>query len=266
MTEKRETPAIEVEVIEADEAEVIKVEETDPGEIAVVDGDTVEELTEEITLCALPRTVVGKKVKRIRREGWVPMALYGPGFDPELFQANDFEAKRMLDAAGMTSLISLQVEGRQEPCRVLVREIQRDVLTDALLHVDLYRVSMTQKITTEVPIELVGKSPAAAEAGVMLLTLMDRVEIECLPTDLVPALKLDTSLLQNMDDVLLVKDIAVPESITVLAKDDEVVARLSFATRVAEEEAEEEEELPLEIAADEVEVISKGKAEEEKAA
>lgn len=221
-------------------------------------------MTEGITLRALPRTVVGKKVEKIRREGWVPMVLYGPGSEPEIYQANDFEARQVLATAGMTSLISLQVEGRPKTYRVLVREIQRDILTDAVLHVDLYRVSMTQKITTEVPIELVGESSAAAQAEIMLLTFMDRIEIECLPGDLVSSLELDVSSLQNVDDVLHVKDLPVPKGIALLADGDAVVVRLSYATRVLEEE-EEEEELVTEIAADEVEVVSRGKAEEEEA-
>ena len=217
-------------------------------------------MTEEITLHVVPRKVVGKKVKRLRREGWVPLVLYGPGFDSEIYQANALETSRVLAAAGMTSLVSLKVKRRKTPYRVLIRHVQRDVLTDAPLHVDFYRVSMTQKITTEIPIELIGESPALAQADLMLLTFMDRVEIECLPGDLVSSLPVDLGLLQSMDDVLTVKDISVPEGITILADEDEAVARITLASRMEEEE---EEEVPIEIAADEVEVIAKGKAEEE---
>jgi large subunit ribosomal protein L25 len=222
-----------------------------------------EELTKDIMLLALPRTVVGKKVKQIRREGWVPIVLYGPDFESEIFQANGFEIKRAVTAAGMTSLISLQVEGRQEPYKTLVRDVQRDLLTDALIHVDFYRVSMTQRITTEVPIELIGRTPLLAQGTVMLLTLMDRVEIECLPGDLVPSLELDVSLLQDIDDVLYVKDLSVPEGITILSNADGTVVRLAHATRLEEEVEEEEEVLPEEVAADGVEVIARGKTEED---
>jgi large subunit ribosomal protein L25 len=219
-------------------------------------------LAEKITLNVTPRRVIGKKVKQIRRQGWVPMVLYGPDFKPELYQADALETNRVLAAAGMTSLISLQTKGRKEPHSALVRDVQRDVLTDAPLHVDLYRVSMTHKITTEVPIEFAGESPMIAEGQAMLLTLMDRVEIECLPGDLVSSLAVDLGLLQTMDDVTLVKDISVPEGIVILTDGDEAVARLAFATRIEEEEEEEVEEVLVEAAA-EVEVISKGKAEEE---
>lgn len=218
-------------------------------------------MTEEITLHVVPRTVVGKKVKRIRREGWVPMVLYGPGFEPELYQANDIEINRVLAAAGMTSLISLQVEERQGLYQTLVREIQRDVLTDALIHVDLYRVSMSQKITTEVPIKFVGKSAGVEQGQAILLTLTAQVEIECLPSDLVSSLELDLGALQNMGDALLVKDLSVPEGITILTDSDEVIVHVAPTSRIEEEE--EEEEALVEIAADEVEVIAKGKAEEE---
>jgi len=218
-------------------------------------------LAKDITLYVQPRTVVGKKVKRIRREGWVPMVLYGPGSEPELYRADAVEANHVLNEVGLTSLVSLQVEG-QEPYRALVRDVQRDVLTDALIHVDFYRVSMTQKITTEVPVEFVGESTLVVQGEAMLLTLLDRLEIECLPGDLVSSLELDISLLEKMDDVVQVKDLSVPEGITVLSDSDEPIARLAPAVRVEEEE-EEEEELPVEVAAGEVEVISRGKAEEE---
>ncbi len=218
-------------------------------------------MKKEITLHAVPRTIVGKRVKQIRREGWVPMSLYGPGFEPEFYQADAFETGRAVAKAGMTSLISLQVEGHKKPYNVLVRDVQRNVVTEALIHVDLYRVSMTQKLTTEVPIELVGKSPATAGAEVMVLQLMDRVEIECLPADLVSALELDASLLQNMDDVLLVKDVPAPEGITILTDGNEAVVRLTLISRAVE--AEEEKGPPVEIAADQVEVISRAKVEEE---
>jgi large subunit ribosomal protein L25 len=221
-----------------------------------------KELTKDVMLFALPRTVVGKKVKRIRREGWVPIVLYGPDFESEIFQANGFDTNRAVTAAGMTSLISLQVEGRQEPYKTLVRDVQRDLLTDALIHVDLYHVSMTQRITTEVPVELVGRTPLSAQGTVMLLTLMDRVEIECLPGDLVPSLELDVSQLQDLDDVLYVKDLSVPEGITIRSDADGTVVRLARTTRL-EEEVKEEELLPEEVAADGVEVIARGKTEED---
>lgn len=217
-------------------------------------------MTDEITFRVVPRTVVGKKVKQIRREGWVPLALYGPGFETELYQATEFDVNQMLAAAGMTNLISMQVEGGKKPLQALVREIQRDVLTDALIHLDLYRISMTHKLSTEVPIELVGESPLVVQGEAMLLTLIDRVEVECLPGDLVSSLELDISPLQSMGDSLLVKDLAVPRGIAVLADDDEVVVRLAHAFRVEEEE---EEEILEEVAADAVEVVSRGKEEAE---
>jgi len=220
-------------------------------------------LKQEIVLHAVLRNVVGKKVKQIRRQGWVPLVLYGPGFEPELYQAKVFETGRVLAKAGMTSLISLQVEGLDEPYNVLVRDVQRDVIADTLIHIDLYRVSMTQKLTTEVPLEFVGTPPLVKAGEAMLLTRVDRVEIECLPADLVSALQLDIEALQTMDDVLLVRDIPVPEGITILTDGADEVVRLTFAVR--EEVVEEEEELLVEIAPDEVEVIARGKVGEEEA-
>ena len=218
-------------------------------------------MKEEIVLQAVPRTVTGKKVNQIRREKWVPMVVYGPGFEPEIYQARHSEFDRVLSLAGMTTLVSLQVEGQKGPYSVLVRDIQRDVLTDALVHVDLYRVSMTQKISTEDPVEFVGEQPPLVISGeAMTLTLLSHVEIECLPGDLVSSLELDLSSLQSMEDVLQVSDLSVPENITILTAADEVLVRLTHATRIQEDE---EEELEVETEIGEVEVITKGKTEEE---
>jgi len=216
-------------------------------------------LAETVVLHAVPRTVTGKKVKQIRRQGWIPLVVYGPEHEPAPYQADDFEMGRVLASAGMTSLVSLEVEGQKTPFSVLVRDIQRDVLSDALLHVDLYRVSMTRKITTEVPIELVGHA-SGLTADTMLLTLLDRVEIECLPGDLVSSLELDLGSLKHVDDVLTVSHLAVPAGIAVLAEGNEPIVRLAHATRLPE--GEEEEGL-FPIAADAVEVIGRGKTEEE---
>jgi len=218
-------------------------------------------LTQDIiTLQVSPRTVVGKKVKQIRNDGWVPLVLYGPEFEPKIYQAAISETNDVLKMSGLTSLITLQIEGQKKSERALVRDVQRDVLTDELVHVDLYRVSMTQKISTEIPIKHVGESPLVVQGEAMLLTIMDRIEIECLADDLLSSLEIDLSALEDMDDVLLVKDLQVPEGVTLMAEEDDVVARLTYAFR--EEEEEEEEEALLEVASDEVEVISKGKEEE----
>ncbi|MBC7250653.1 MAG: 50S ribosomal protein L25 [Anaerolineae bacterium] len=141
----------------------------------------------------------------------------------------------------------------------LAREIQRDAITGNPLHVDFYEVSMTEKIRVEVPIVLVGESPAVERGDGMLLHMLDSIEIECLPGDLLNTIQVDVSALDEVDQAIYVRDLKVPPSVTFLSDSDEMIVKVEHAR--AEEEVEEVlEEIPAEV-----EVISERKAEEEEA-
>jgi len=116
-------------------------------------------------------------------------------------------------------------------------------------------VVMTDKITTEVPLVLVGKAPAAEKAGTILLQNLDEVEIECLPGDLIEAIEVDVSVLAEMDQAIYVKDLRVAPTIEVLTDAEELVAKVDWAAR------EEVVEEVVPAAPAEVEVITKGKKE-----
>ena len=93
----------------------------------------------------------------------------------------------------------------------------------------------------------------------MLLQGTDSVEIECLPGDLIHSIEIDLSTLLEIDDAIYVKDLQVPENITILSDGDELVAKVQRLRIVEEEEVVEE---VVEVAPEEVEVIAKGKEEE----
>ena len=142
---------------------------------------------------------------------------------------------------------------------VLAREIQRDVLTGTPMHVDFLAVSMTEKISAEVAISLVGEPAAFATVDAMLLQGANTVEIECLPGDLIPILEVDVSGME-VDATIYIGDLVVPDSITVLSDPQEMVAQV-VRERLEEEEEVEEEELLVE-GAPEIEVITRGRTEE----
>ncbi len=214
---------------------------------------------EQIELKAEKRTVTGKRVKGLRREGIIPAVLYGPKTGPIPIQCDGWELQRILARAGGTNLISLRIDDAGKPKMALAREVQRDVITNALCHVDFYQVVMTEKVTAEVNIILIGQPPAVQQKEFMLLQGADSVEIECLPGDLIHSIEVDISNL-GIDDVLYVKDLQVPDNITILTDGDELVAKIQ-RLRLAVEEEEVEEEV-VEMAPEEVEVIAKGKVEE----
>ena len=115
---------------------------------------------EEIALRAEPRKIVGKQVRQLRREGLIPVTLYGRRVEPKSLQVPTRDLDSVLAQAGMNQLVDLKVKGHTQTRKVLIREIQRDVISRRLLHADLYAVIMDAKITTELPVVLVNESPA----------------------------------------------------------------------------------------------------------
>jgi large subunit ribosomal protein L25 len=216
---------------------------------------------EQFELRAEKRTIIGRRVKGLRREGVVPAVLYGPKTEPIPIQCGERELQRILARAGGTNLISLKIGRARKPKMALAREVQRDVITNEVYHVDFYQVVMTEKVHAEVNITLTGEPPAVQQKEFMLLQGTDSVEIECLPGDLIHSIEVDLSSLE-IDDAIYVKDLQVPDNITILTDGEELVAKVQHL-RVEEEEEVEEE--VLEMAPEEVEVIAKGTEVEEEA-
>lgn len=181
---------------------------------------------EELLLNAEPRSVTGKQVRQLRRDGYVPAVVYGHHREPTAVQIERRALEDVLQQAGITRLITLQVEGAAEPARVLVRDFQRHALNFAPLHIDFFEVTMTEKLETEVPIVLVGE-PAPVKAGEgMLLQELDSLNIKCLPGDIPAEISVDITRLQTVDDEILVKDLSLSEAIEVLDDAELVVAKI----------------------------------------
>lgn len=216
---------------------------------------------ERIELTAQRRTVEKRGAKRLRRQGKVPGMLYGRGVDNTPLHMEAIELKRVLGQAGASQLIELRIDEASATQPVLAREIQRDVLSGAAIHVDFYAVSMTEKITAELTITLVGEPEAVETAQGILLQGANSILIECLPGDLIPSLEVDVSELE-LNSAIYVSDLEVPANVEVLADPQELVAQVVPERLEEEEEEELEEELILEEPT-EVEVIGRGREEEE---
>jgi large subunit ribosomal protein L25 len=180
---------------------------------------------EKIELRARPRATLGKRVRFLRRKGIIPANVFGHAITS---LAVELDAKAFREAfarAGRNALITLTVDGATEPRLVLIRGIQRRPTTGELLHVDLYQVSLTEKIRTSVPLVFVGSAPGVAAGGVLLESL-NAVEVECLPTDLISAIEVDLSGLAEIGDAILVRDLKVQPGITILTHGDELVVKV----------------------------------------
>ena len=217
--------------------------------------------TERVELVAEGRTVLGKKVRRLRREGWVPAVLYGHGFEPVPLQLHERDLTHSLQEVRGSQIVTLALKGQEEPEMVLLREVQRDSIRGNLLHVDFYRVVMTERIRTEVPLVLVGVSPVVEQNLGLVLQGISVVEVECLPGDLVEAIEVDLSELQVVGQALHVADLAVPARIDLLSDVSEMIVQ-TVALIEEEEEVEVEEDL-LAPEDGEVEVITEARDEPE---
>ena len=163
-------------------------------------------------------------------------------------------------------LVNLLVDEGQKPRMIVARDVQRDVITQSLIHVDLYEVVMTEKITAEVPITLVGEAPGILKKEGLLVRGVNSVQIQCLPDQLIHEIEVDISVLEEKDQAILVQDLVVGEDIEILTNPEEVVAQiLTVREPIIEPEVEEEVELAEEeaiAAAEEGEELPEGVAEQ----
>lgn len=214
-------------------------------------------MAENYVLEAQPRTVVGKKVGALRRTGQVPVVVYGPKTEPLNLQIPYRPLQVALMKAGGTNLIDITFEGGRQT--VLARDVQRDVLRGDILHVDFFAVDLLVKIKIDVPIHFVGESPAVNTRKGILITGPTMLSIETLPSHLLSQIEVDLSNLLDVGDAVHVRDLKLDSDITILNDPEEMIARISqsSAARSEEDEAAEAE------AAGEVEIIKKGKADEE---
>lgn len=216
---------------------------------------------ERVVLAAARRSLLGKKVKQLRGDGWVPAVVYGHGFEPVPLKMKAHELKDALSDVGGSQLIGLRIEDQDDPELVLVRDVQRDCILGDLLHVDFYRVVMTERITAEVPLVLTGESPIDKNNEGVVLQGIATLEVECLPADLVDAIEVDLADLTEVGQRVHVNDLAIPAGIEVISDPEEMVVQVVYVPEVEEEVPEE-----LEVEAEEVEVSAGEVVEEEAAA
>jgi large subunit ribosomal protein L25 len=196
---------------------------------------------EKVALKANKREVLGKKVGALRRAGKLPAVLYGHGIETTPVMLDDREATLRLSHLTSSSLVMVELDGIEYPA--LVRQKQRDYLKNVLLHVDFQVISMTEKVTTKVGIELTGTAPAVKEFSAVIVTVLSELEIECMPQDLPARVVIDISGLAEVGAGIHVRDVVISDRVKILDDPDEmiVVASATREEKVAAEAPAEEE-------------------------
>lgn len=212
---------------------------------------------EQMKLEAEPRSVVGKKSRQLRADGWIPAILYGKGVDPMPLKIQAATWRRFTAEGLPRGLIELHIKGQGKPHLALIREVQRDPITRQAWHVDFQQVSLTETLRVEVPVTVVGTSPIVERGDGVLLVGLTHLEVECLPSAIPASIEVDVSALKEIGDSVTVGDLALPEGVKVIADADEMV--LTVVPAGAPEEVEA-------VAAEgEPELIRKARATEEEA-
>jgi len=213
------------------------------------------EKMDKVTLQADRRTVTGKQVNALRREGKLPAVIYGHNFEATPISLDLKETTKVLSGLTSSSLVTILLENKEYPA--LVRDRQRDYIKNRLIHLDFQVVSLTEKIRANVSVDLEGISPAVKDYNGVVVTGLSELEVECLPQDLPERLVVDLSKLMRIGDAIHVKDISFGEKVTIHQDPEEMIVLVTASTEEAVEETLVEGE------AEEPEIIEKGKKEEE---
>jgi len=194
-------------------------------------------MAEKIILKAKPRDEKDQ-ANFLRQQGYLPANVYGHGEKNQNLTVKYLEFQKIYQAAGSSSLINLLINNEQ-PINVLIQEVQKHPVTDKLLHVDFHKVKMTEKIHTDIALVYLGEAPAVKDFGGTLVKNYDKIEVECLPGDLIPEIKIDLTILKNLHDAIHVKDLQLPSGIVPLVDAEEVLVAVQ-PTKVEEEPKAEE--------------------------
>lgn len=188
-----------------------------------------------LQLSAEKREISGKKTKQLRNDKKLPAILYGHGVKNQMLTLDAPSFTKLYEEAGNNTIVDLKI-GDGELNKILVAEVQSDPVKGDIIHADLHKIRMDEKITATVEIEFTGTAPAVKDLDGVLVENIQELEIKCLPADLIHKLTADVTHLKTFEDVITVKDLNLPENIEITHEQDDVVATVT--PQVIEKEPE----------------------------
>ncbi len=194
------------------------------------------------TIKAEKRKILGQKVKTLRKEGILPANIYGKKVKSLAVQLPLNEFEKIYKEAGETGIIEVSVDGTKRP--VLINNIQRHPVTDLPLHVDFLQVDLKEKVTADVPVDLIGESPAEKSGLGTVVQHVNEIQVEALPADLPEKFEIDLSKLTEVDQAVFVKTLAVDSKKVEIKNDAEQIL-------VKVEPLRKEEEAPAPVETEE---------------
>ena len=178
------------------------------------------------------RSVMGKKVATLRRGGVLPANIYGRAQESMAVQLSYVDARDLLNAHGLNTLVNIQVEGEGETRPVVIRNVELEPVHRKILHLDMYQVDLARIIKATIPVVLTGESPAVQKFGGVLIHALDHIEVEGLPHTIPEHIEVSVNGLIAIGDHIQVKDLRVPPGVKFHADPDQGVAAVQ-ASRAA---------------------------------
>ena len=173
----------------------------------------------KITLKLAERTVFGKKVVNLRREGLIPVVVYGPGMEPFAGQVKTQELEKLVKAAGKNTPVHITINDKKKIA--MVKEVGFDPAKNRINHVAFHAVRQNKPIEAEVPIRLIGEGESEAEkSGLIILKTIDTIQVRALPLEMPDVLELDIRHLKEAGERVLVGDIVLPENVELVERTD----------------------------------------------
>lgn len=207
------------------------------------------------------RKVLGKQVKKLRRDGIVPGNVYGKSIKSEAVQTALKEFTNVYSKAGETGLVDLELAGKAIP--VLIHNVHKDFRGN-VLHADFFQVNLKEKVKTMVPLEIAGEPKAVTDKIGLLMNILSEVEVEALPEELPEKIDVNVEHLANIDDQITVADLKVSSGVEILTDPSQVVSKIGeLVTKEAAEEAAAEAAAAEAAKAEAVEVEGQAPAEGE---
>ncbi len=201
---------------------------------------------EKIKLAVEKRKITGRKVKVLRRDGFLPANIYGKKVKSLAVQLKTKEFLPAFKGAGETGLVEVKVAGEEKARPVLIHNVHFHPVSGDPLHADFYQVDLKEKVTTKVPVELIGEAPAVKEKIGILIQPLNEVEVEALPTDLPEKIEVNISDLKAINDIVSVDKVKVPSGVKILTDAKEILAKIEPPAKEEEVAPPPEEEIPAE--------------------
>ena len=184
------------------------------------------------------RKILGKQIKKLRREGILPGNIFGKNIKSTSVQVLLKDFTPVYKEAGSTGLVDLELDGKIIP--VLIQDLQTDYKNN-VLHANFYQVNLKEKVKSAIPLEIVGEPKAVTEKIGLLMNILSEVEVEALPEDLPEHIEVNVEHLAAVDDQITVADLKVPTGVEVLTDPAQVVSKIDeLVSKEAQELAAEE--------------------------